>query len=490
MSITKVSNSSLARHCSLDASFISRIRRGKRNIVSDAPYLRQMAAYLIRGIKTQLQKDSVVALLKKPLDFTDSKQLQEEVYKWFVEENKINSIDNALDNFKNSSFSFTSNDKYTQEDLYKSGALIGYSKQGKREIVIKFLKTVLEYNQPTNLYLYSDENMDWLTEDKAYLDLWASLMIKIIKKGNKIKIIHTIERNFDEMINAIMQWVPMYLTGAIEPYYYPKRRDGVLSRTLFIASNIAVVSSSSINQTKAANFYFEDKAVINSFEEEYNNLLSQCKPLMKIFNQDEFSSFLEILNEFESEQSQTYIKSLNFSALTIPESILKRLHIKEVITKEELNQIINRKDKANKLLETNNFYHAITLPEINSEFQFTFDLIREDSLLHYTYSKEDLIFQLKELIELIETCENFNVVINKRENNPFILYVKEGVGLIIIKAVSPMIAFAVNESNLTAAFVDYFQRSFLKDLNRKKTLDELQKYLISLDNSCSMCQKT
>lgn len=111
-------------------------------------------------------------------------------------------------------------------------------------------------------------------------------------------------------------------------------------------------------------------------------------------------------------------------------------------------------------------------------------------MLHYTYSKEDLIFQLKELIELIETCENFNVVINKRENNPFILYVKEGVGLIIIKAVSPMIAFAVNESNLTAAFVDYFQRSFLKDLNRKKTLDELQKYLISLDNSCSMCQKT
>jgi hypothetical protein len=29
-------------------------------------------------------------------------------------------------------------------------------------------------------------------------------------QGNKIKIIHTISRDLDEMLNAISQWMPLY----------------------------------------------------------------------------------------------------------------------------------------------------------------------------------------------------------------------------------------------------------------------------------------
>ena len=74
-----------------------------------------------------------------------------------------------------------------------------------------------------------------MTADADYAQLWARLMVRVLTRGNRIKIIHTISRDLGEMLSAISQWMPLYMIGAIEPYFYPKKRDGIFKRTLFIA---------------------------------------------------------------------------------------------------------------------------------------------------------------------------------------------------------------------------------------------------------------
>jgi hypothetical protein len=84
------------------------------------------------------------------------------------------------------------------------------------------------------MFLYSDEDMGWLTET-GFRAKWMALLPQALRRGHRITIIHTVNRGFDEMLSAIEKWLPIYMTGAVEPYYCPRPRDGILLRTLFIA---------------------------------------------------------------------------------------------------------------------------------------------------------------------------------------------------------------------------------------------------------------
>lgn len=61
-----------------------------------------------------------------------------------------------------------------------------------------------------------------------------------------IKIIHTISRDMNEMPEAVTRRIPMYMTGMIGPYCYPRLKDGVFQRTLFLTPSTAAVVSSSV----------------------------------------------------------------------------------------------------------------------------------------------------------------------------------------------------------------------------------------------------
>lgn len=88
---------------------------------------------------------------------------------------------------------------------------------------------ILQENTPQTLLLFSDEDMSWLYEDAAFAARWAELFKEIIERGNRVKIIHTITRDINDMFEAIVKWIPIYMTGAVEPYFYPKLRDGLFS---------------------------------------------------------------------------------------------------------------------------------------------------------------------------------------------------------------------------------------------------------------------
>ena len=189
---------------------------------------------------------------------------------------------------------------------------------------------MLQSKNPQTLLLYSDEDMGWLTGNREFTLKWSSMLNQVIKRGNKIKIIHTVDRGFDEMLSAIREWVPLYMTGSIEPYYYPRIRDGLFRRTLFIAPDTADISSGTVGSgTKnAANFLFTNKMTIKALIEEYNDLLSRCRMLMRIFTPHSNDDYLSLLSEFEDEKKDSIIKTDILTNVTMPlgvmESILAR----------------------------------------------------------------------------------------------------------------------------------------------------------------------
>jgi hypothetical protein len=89
---------------------------------------------------------------------------------------------------------------------------------------------VLQSKNPQTLLLYSDEDMGWLTGNREFTLKWSSMLNQVIKRGNKIKIIHTVDRGFDEMLSAIREWVPLYMTGRKRVYHQRKTHHNKFKR--------------------------------------------------------------------------------------------------------------------------------------------------------------------------------------------------------------------------------------------------------------------
>ena len=103
------------------------------------------------------------------------------------------------------------------------------------------------------------------------------------------------------MFEAVKKWVPLYLSGSIEPYYYPRIRDGVFMRTMFIArGHSAIISQSTAGQSESVlNIYLEEESAVKAMESEFDAFLRRCKPLMRTMKALEKTKLEELLSSFE-----------------------------------------------------------------------------------------------------------------------------------------------------------------------------------------------
>ena len=100
-----------------------------------------------------------------------------------------------------------------------------YGTEGKREAVLRLLIDYCAAEAPQELLVYSDEKIGWLSADEGYTRRWSDAVLRLIGRGVRIRIIHSIDRDWGEMLDELRKWLPVYLTGAVESWYCPKARD-------------------------------------------------------------------------------------------------------------------------------------------------------------------------------------------------------------------------------------------------------------------------
>jgi hypothetical protein len=336
--------------------------------------------------------------------------------------------------------------------------------------------------------------MTWLTEDAAFTMQWASWMTQVITRGNKIKIIHTVSRNLDEMLAAIKEWMPLYMTGAIEPYYYPKKRDGIFRRTLFIAPQTAAVISTSVGSmsAEAANFLVRDKKAITTLAEEFHHYLMLCRPLIRIYTSRERQVYSEMLSEFEREEADAILITDALSVLTMPMVVAE--HLVDTLSHENksrsLEYFMRRTDHFTQSLSNSRFTELIRLPELAAikagKVRVAFSDMMDFEDLFYT--ADDFRLHLENIVTLLESYDNYQVVLLKDSGDEnYMLYVKEELGAMVAKTSAPTAIIAVNESNMTAAFWDFLSHKIDKSngdpLSKRKSLEKLRAMIIALNNA-------
>ena len=157
---------------------------------------------------------------------------------------------------------------------------------GLQRAVIRFLGNAAQ-RPGSELILYSDQSMEWM--QARFTPKWQSLMHECLKNGVRMKIIHNIDRDPSEMIFALQSWLPIYMTGLIEPYYRTDTSGSRFCHTIFLSDDSCIEGFCSVGAERDCVYrYITDSTYISHIRRSYNKLLTGIKPLM-IFGSGNFT---------------------------------------------------------------------------------------------------------------------------------------------------------------------------------------------------------
>ena len=501
MNVTNTSNSALALNIKLDPSHISRLRRGERSALKNENCIGAMAAYFSRHCEHDYQQKAIAEALELGSLPNGESHLSDCIAKWLITGSKsgtdtVESFLSGLSKIKSrQTVSVLSITGGADSGHQKSDTAVFFGIEGKRQAVLEFLSDAVAKGKPLTLLLFSDEATDWMSENRNFALQWSYLMSQFLTNGGRIKIIHTVSRDLDEMLSAISQWMPLYMSGSIEPYYYPKKRDGVFKRTLFIAPNVSAVISTSVGSTvnKAANVLLRDKFAIASYEREFREYLSLCRPLMRIFTPKDEKAYFESLHGFEKEQSDAIIKTASLSLLTMPENLFFAIMSRQEGVSEAC--LDNQKKRAalfEKNLSVYSFTEIITLPDIDTVTAGGIMVSLSDMLLSGKafYTAEEFIRHLEHIVKLLGKYKNFHVSLSgSADDESYMVYVKEDIGAVVAKITPPPAILVIGENNLKAAFWDYLKSltgsKAVLSRGREETLAKLSEYIVRLKKAAA-----
>ncbi len=498
MNLTATSNSSLARGVSLDPSYISRLRRGERVPSKNAQYLEAVASHLARAVSEDYQREVLSGLLRRPVSaLGPAERLSEYLHEWLNQEDFPGELRLPEATSQPDMMTETAPQGPRSEvllsDASRASVMVEHGISGKRRAVLAFLDRVAAHQKPESLLLYSDEALDWLTDDPSFSRRWASLLATVIGRGTRIKIVHTVSRNFAEMLEALERWMPLYMTGSIEPYYYPRKRDGIFGRTLFVAPGIVALTSSSVKGTEdGPTFLTIDPGAVDGLAREISAYLALCRPLMEIFTPRDVWQYLHTLAELEREPADALLAAPYPSLATMPPEVARTMIERSGVLDKSalLDSLRNRQAVFKDHLRTRSFSEIFSVPcmdqVLSSGVRAGFAGLEDVSA--FRYHRDELAAHLNNMVETMRRFDGYKVALDRADRAPDrALYVKEGVGAVIVRVRPPNIAFVIRETNLTAALWDYLHARYRSADSKPEDLLRLVGEILETDDEGKDC---
>lgn len=354
-----------------------------------------------------------------------------------------------------------------------------FGTEGLRSAVIRFLSDAAR--EGGELFLYSDEPMDWMTGDRAYYARWSSLMAQCVSRGVTIKIIHNVDRIGEEMVDAIRGWLPLYVSGRIEPFVFRKERNARFYHTVFLRSGSACIHGFFPMEGRESRWYeyITDAKRLGLIEREYTDMLSAASPFLQVYreaSQEEYLSFRSA-----GQGARAFLLS-DLPVFTMPEKLLERILSRAELEparrsfvlslyrrERELFQALLQQDAANMIL---------CLPEDSLGqprfVNFGFDLL--DLVMEYT--QEEYAEHLAAITELVRNEKNFHLTLLAESPFREIQIAMPGDAVAVLRSKRPYGAFVFSNPSLSQSVSGYLSMLTEKHAaDRSSTIAALEKLI-------------
>ena len=471
-----LSNRQLSGILNIDVSLISRYRSGIYSPHGNNKLAEKLSDALISRAERIGKTAELAALCGSEAEQLSSDMVSSWLYDFSPEEDRAaiaQVLLRSLDEF--------TPDKGLPETVPKvpemTDMTLYYGTEGLRRAVIRFLTDAAQEDE--ELLLYSDEPMDWMTGDRAYFALWASLMAKCVSSGVRIKIIHNVDRVGTEMINAIRGWLPLYVSSRIEPFVFRKERNARFYHTIFLRSGGACIYG--FFPTKGGDSrwyeYVTDKKRLRLLEREYNSMLSDATPFLKVFsgaNSEGYRSYCT-----EQQGTRTILLS-ELPVFTMPEAllmrILDRVQMAEPLKGTVLDIYKGMRSRFRDLLRKD-AVNLILCPagdgtEKSRRLNFALDLVN----LTIDYTKDEYAQHISAVMDLVKKEKKFHLTLLPESPFREIQIAMPGDAVSVLRCKEPYTAFVFLNPTLTKSVSDYlFELIGKYAADRHTTLEALDK---------------
>ncbi len=481
--LTDTSNSALGRALGFDPSYISRMRSGKRGLPRDRFFLEPAAAYFARSLQEYpLRKTAAAEAVCPGRSWPETERESEKLLLgWLSQDDRQDAerVERLLSGLAAVRLLWPEASRPAEPEE-SSGAGFYYGIKGKREAVLRLLNDYAALPAPTELMLFTDENIDWSSGDEDYGRRWVEAMMRLIGRGAHIRIIHTISRSMGEMLDGLRKCLPLYLTGAVDTYYYPKPRDGVFRRTLYIARDYGAVTACSVGEGEGLNILVSDPAAVAALTGEFQDYCAMCLPLIRVLRAGNQGDMRQLLQDFEYAPCSRIVAQRLPLGCSLPRetavSIGRRCDPKlDTFLLDAIELMEVQLDAGYSLTE------LLSLPPAE---EVRAGRIRQpiSDFLGYDlrYTPEEMKAHLGRVTELLRSRGNYRVVLTERIPDGTMIYAKENYGCIIVRLGAPTTAFYIQEERLTGAFWSYLQQSADLGQSRDLVIRRLEEYMAEL----------
>ena len=243
MTALDVSNARLARALNVDPSLISRYRSGLRTPNLRSSVIGPISDWLAGGALESGKVKELSALLDLNAGEVElcRPELASVLFEWLrsgSEEDYPRGVERIFSIFSSLPLSVFSPIPLEEIQALYGAALpqtgLFEGTEGMRRAVVQFLALAAAQAEPGALDLYSDQDMGWMVDDGEFNRIWQSLMFHTLSRGHRIRIVHNVDRSLREMLEAIQNWLPLYMTGQIEPWYCRRTLGSRFSHSLFV----------------------------------------------------------------------------------------------------------------------------------------------------------------------------------------------------------------------------------------------------------------
>lgn len=156
MSVTNMRNAQLARALNFDASYISRIRAGKRGLPTKMPFIEPAAEFFARNVHEGYQADTLAREMGVTGNWpTDKGEAARLIVRWL--KGKIGGSDWGAGDAAAEGAGHAGGEQALESGhVAKTGLYFGV--RGRREAALAFLERIAAEGRPCNLLLQSDED--------------------------------------------------------------------------------------------------------------------------------------------------------------------------------------------------------------------------------------------------------------------------------------------------------------------------------------------
>ena len=216
-----------------------------------------------------------------------------------------------------------------------------YGVESMKQGELDFFKSTVLSRSMDPVYMCSDMPMADMAADTDFAKKWMFAIAMTIKKGLHINIIHSIDRPFEEMMLGLESWIPLYMTGQISPFYLKDPQTKVYHHFLYTSGHAALSGECIDGYHDHGKYYLTNNREETAYYRRRSiDLFSRALPLMEIFrseNADAYETFLR-LNHLTEGNRQNRLSSLPL--YTMPEPLLASILARHQVSGEDQKRIL------------------------------------------------------------------------------------------------------------------------------------------------------